>query len=236
MLVWWKLKFYQLFNWLNPILTFSWITIINFSTKHFYYKFFQTHGTLKVCIMRERHEQTWQNFSPFTHFDSIPFILCLPAFFLGFLTYLRIPSFANSEVALHISLVSSAVHAFFYIIHGKWNKELRKMSVSLTVMTFNLLEYQSEDGSNLWDQTKDLCVTVITKISYSPMILCKLHPTRFVLDEFVGIQIYLRILIVYCICACLDLPFEDGFRLFLEIVKVYLCKQRKWWFYRCSFL
>lgn len=49
-------------------------------------------------------------------------------------------------------------------------QQTRKMSVSLTVMTFNLLEDQPEDSPNSWDKRKDLCVTVIT--SYSPMILC----------------------------------------------------------------
>ncbi|KAK3018589.1 hypothetical protein RJ639_002824 [Escallonia herrerae] len=44
------------------------------------------------------------------------------------------------------------------------------MSVSLTVMTFNLLEDQAEDSPNTWQARKDLCVSVIT--SYSPMILC----------------------------------------------------------------
>lgn len=44
------------------------------------------------------------------------------------------------------------------------------MSVSLTVMTFNLLEDQLEDSPNSWSKRRDLCVSVIT--SYSPMILC----------------------------------------------------------------
>ncbi|KAD3068001.1 hypothetical protein E3N88_35881 [Mikania micrantha] len=44
------------------------------------------------------------------------------------------------------------------------------MSVSLTVMTFNLFEDQPEDGPNCWEKRKDLCVSVIT--SYSPNILC----------------------------------------------------------------
>ncbi|KAI3811323.1 hypothetical protein L1987_21044 [Smallanthus sonchifolius] len=44
------------------------------------------------------------------------------------------------------------------------------MSVSFTVMTFNLLEDQPEDGPNCWEKRKDLCVSVIT--SYSPIILC----------------------------------------------------------------
>jgi len=48
--------------------------------------------------------------------------------------------------------------------------DLLKMSVSLTLMTFNLLEDQPEDSPNSWDKRKDLCVSVIT--SYSPMILC----------------------------------------------------------------
>ncbi|GMP74479.1 hypothetical protein CsSME_00031888 [Camellia sinensis var. sinensis] len=44
------------------------------------------------------------------------------------------------------------------------------MSVSLTVMTFNLLEDQAEDSPNSWEKRRDLCISVIT--SYSPMILC----------------------------------------------------------------
>ncbi|KAA8522865.1 hypothetical protein F0562_009288 [Nyssa sinensis] len=44
------------------------------------------------------------------------------------------------------------------------------MSVSLTVMTFNLLEDQLEDSPNSWEKRRDLCISVIT--SYSPMILC----------------------------------------------------------------
>lgn len=44
------------------------------------------------------------------------------------------------------------------------------MSVSLTVMTFNLLEDQAEDSQYSWEKRKDICISVIT--SYSPMILC----------------------------------------------------------------
>lgn len=44
------------------------------------------------------------------------------------------------------------------------------MSVSVTVMTFNLLEDQPEDSPNSWEKRKDLCATVIT--SYSPIVLC----------------------------------------------------------------
>ncbi|KAF8407268.1 hypothetical protein HHK36_006395 [Tetracentron sinense] len=44
------------------------------------------------------------------------------------------------------------------------------MSVSLTVMTFNLHEDQPEDSLNSWEKRRDLCISVIT--SYSPMILC----------------------------------------------------------------
>lgn len=44
------------------------------------------------------------------------------------------------------------------------------MSVSLTVMTFNLLEDQPEDSPNSWQKRRDLCLSVIT--SYSPNILC----------------------------------------------------------------
>lgn len=44
------------------------------------------------------------------------------------------------------------------------------MSVSLTVMTFNLHEDQPSDSPNVWEKRRDLCISVIT--SYSPMILC----------------------------------------------------------------
>jgi hypothetical protein len=44
------------------------------------------------------------------------------------------------------------------------------MSVSLTVMTFNLHDDQAEDSPNSWEKRKDLCISVVT--SYSPMILC----------------------------------------------------------------
>lgn len=45
-----------------------------------------------------------------------------------------------------------------------------KMSVSLTVMTFNLHDDQPEGSPNSWEKRRDLCISVIT--SYSPMILC----------------------------------------------------------------
>ncbi|KAL4181862.1 hypothetical protein AMTRI_Chr12g273150 [Amborella trichopoda] len=44
------------------------------------------------------------------------------------------------------------------------------MSVSLTVMTFNLLDDQEPDSPNSWQNRRDICISVIT--SYSPMILC----------------------------------------------------------------
>lgn len=44
------------------------------------------------------------------------------------------------------------------------------MSVSLTVMTLNLVDDQPEDSPNSWTKRRDLCVSVIT--SYSPIILC----------------------------------------------------------------
>lgn len=44
------------------------------------------------------------------------------------------------------------------------------MSVSLSVMTFNLLEDQPEGSPNSWEKRRDLCLSVIA--SYSPMILC----------------------------------------------------------------
>ncbi|KAI3975554.1 hypothetical protein MKX01_002386 [Papaver californicum] len=44
------------------------------------------------------------------------------------------------------------------------------MSISLTVMTFNLHEDQPENSPNSWEKRRDLCISVIT--SYSPLILC----------------------------------------------------------------
>ncbi|KAJ4832613.1 hypothetical protein Tsubulata_027167 [Turnera subulata] len=54
------------------------------------------------------------------------------------------------------------------------------MSVSLTVMTFNLLEDQLEDSPNSWEKRKDLCISVIT--SYSPLILCTQQGVKAQLD------------------------------------------------------
>ncbi|KAL3535104.1 hypothetical protein ACH5RR_003565 [Cinchona calisaya] len=53
-------------------------------------------------------------------------------------------------------------------------------SVSLTVMTFNLLEDQAGDSPNSWDRRKDMCISVIT--SYSPMILCTQQGVKSQLD------------------------------------------------------
>lgn len=44
------------------------------------------------------------------------------------------------------------------------------MSVSLTVMTFNLHDDEPQDSPNSWDKRRDICISVIT--SYSPIILC----------------------------------------------------------------
>lgn len=57
------------------------------------------------------------------------------------------------------------------------------MSVSLTVLTFNLLEDQPEDGQNCWEKRKDLCVSVIT--SYSPMILCTQQGDYFINIKYI---------------------------------------------------
>ncbi|RAL37723.1 hypothetical protein DM860_000417 [Cuscuta australis] len=54
------------------------------------------------------------------------------------------------------------------------------MSVSLSVMTFNLLEDQGLESPNAWDKRKDLCISVIT--SYSPVILCTQQGVKSQLD------------------------------------------------------
>ncbi|PPD78099.1 hypothetical protein GOBAR_DD24985 [Gossypium barbadense] len=54
------------------------------------------------------------------------------------------------------------------------------MSVSLTVMTFNLHEDESEDSPNSWEKRRDLCISVIT--SYSPIILCTQQGVKSQLD------------------------------------------------------
>ncbi|GLU01348.1 hypothetical protein SLE2022_186600 [Rubroshorea leprosula] len=54
------------------------------------------------------------------------------------------------------------------------------MSVSLTVMTFNLHEDQPEGSPNSWEKRRDLCISVIT--SYSPMILCTQRGVKSQLD------------------------------------------------------
>ncbi|KAF4390108.1 hypothetical protein G4B88_005026 [Cannabis sativa] len=54
------------------------------------------------------------------------------------------------------------------------------MSVSLTVMTFNLHEDQPPESPNSWDKRKELCLRVIT--SYYPMILCTQQGVKSQLD------------------------------------------------------
>ncbi|EXB96618.1 hypothetical protein L484_002875 [Morus notabilis] len=54
------------------------------------------------------------------------------------------------------------------------------MSVSLTVMTFNLHEDQPPESPNSWEKRRDLCLSVIT--SYYPMILCTQQGVKSQLD------------------------------------------------------
>ncbi|GMY35621.1 early nodulin-12a [Fagus crenata] len=54
------------------------------------------------------------------------------------------------------------------------------MSVSLSVMTFNLHEDQPPDSPNSWEKRRDLCISVIT--SYSPVILCTQQGVKSQLD------------------------------------------------------
>ncbi|XP_039004973.1 uncharacterized protein LOC120132230 [Hibiscus syriacus] len=54
------------------------------------------------------------------------------------------------------------------------------MSVSLTVMTFNLHDDQPEDSPNSWEKRRDLRISVIT--SYSPIILCTQQGVQSQLD------------------------------------------------------
>ncbi|XP_019463222.1 PREDICTED: uncharacterized protein LOC109362102 isoform X2 [Lupinus angustifolius] len=54
------------------------------------------------------------------------------------------------------------------------------MSVSLTVMTFNLHDDEPQESPNSWDKRRDLCISVIT--SYSPIILCTQQGLKTQLD------------------------------------------------------
>ncbi|KAG9455866.1 hypothetical protein H6P81_000374 [Aristolochia fimbriata] len=54
------------------------------------------------------------------------------------------------------------------------------MSVSLTVMTLNLLEDQLHESPNSWEKRRGLCIRVIN--CYSPMILCTQQGTKQQLD------------------------------------------------------
>ncbi|KAJ4963495.1 hypothetical protein NE237_023434 [Protea cynaroides] len=54
------------------------------------------------------------------------------------------------------------------------------MSVSVTLMTFNLHDDQPEGSPNSWEKRRDLCISVIT--SYSPMILCTQQGVKLQLD------------------------------------------------------
>ncbi|KAK7347601.1 hypothetical protein VNO80_22137 [Phaseolus coccineus] len=54
------------------------------------------------------------------------------------------------------------------------------MSVSLTVMTFNLHDDEPHDSPNSWEKRRDLCISVIT--NYSPIILCTQQGVKTQLD------------------------------------------------------
>ncbi|KAG7617956.1 Endonuclease/exonuclease/phosphatase superfamily [Arabidopsis thaliana x Arabidopsis arenosa] len=54
------------------------------------------------------------------------------------------------------------------------------MSVSLSVMSFNLHDDLPEESPNSWLKRKDLCLTVIT--SYSPIVLCTQQGVKSQLD------------------------------------------------------
>ncbi|KAK2358954.1 hypothetical protein P8452_77957 [Trifolium repens] len=54
------------------------------------------------------------------------------------------------------------------------------MSVSLTVMTFNLHDDEPQDSPNSWEKRRDICISVIT--SYSPIILCTQQGVKTQLD------------------------------------------------------
>lgn len=66
----------------------------------------------------------------------------------------------------------------FLFVYQKEEEERKKaqeegdktMTVSLSVMTFNLHDDQPEESPNSWHKRKDLCLSVIT--SYSPIVLC----------------------------------------------------------------
>ena len=90
------------------------------------------------------------------------------------------------------------------------------MSVSLTVMTFNLHEDQAEDSPNSWVKRRDLCVSVIS--SYCPMILCTQQGLILFFFFVVFIEMFdlgllcLFILeIGFCYFAFIFLSFFSGF-------------------------
>lgn len=95
------------------------------------------------------------------------------------------------------------------------------MSVSLTVMTFNLHEDPTEDSSNSWEKRRDLCISVVT--SYSPMILCTqqgisiylclwFHCSYLHMDLACGCDLTKMVhLVLFCLC------FGGGFLFFWDM-------------------
>lgn len=75
------------------------------------------------------------------------------------------------------------------------------MSVSLTVMTFNLHDDQPEGTPNSWEKRRDLCISVIT--SYSPMILCTQQGLFYVsLFIYRVVVIFLIEWSTWCVSIC----------------------------------
>lgn len=73
------------------------------------------------------------------------------------------------------------------------------MSVTLTVMTFNLHDDQPPESSNSWEKRRDLCISVIT--SYSPAILCTQQGSSLFLYSSATLLYRISYLILWMPCG-----------------------------------
>lgn len=91
------------------------------------------------------------------------------------------------------------------------------MSVTLTVMSFNLHDDQPPESSNSWEKRRDLCISVIT--SYSPAILCTQQ----------GISLFF---LLFCYSTCLILSMLADLDLgcdFVAIIHLGFCLFEFFW-------
>ncbi|KAL9326081.1 hypothetical protein ACSQ67_006726 [Phaseolus vulgaris] len=86
------------------------------------------------------------------------------------------------------------------------------MSVSLTVMTFNLHDDEPHDSPNSWEKRRDLCISVIT--NYSPIILCTQQ-----VDIVFSVSPLITVIQFTYPLLCIDVHLDSGVKTQLDFLQ-----------------